>query len=158
MQIHERLLLRAFDVAQRSIDKGNLPFGCLLAGPDHEILLEGENTVVTAKDAIGHCEINLVQQLGGKFEREFLERCTVYATTEPCPMCAGAIFWSGIGKIVYALGKDTYHTIAGTHDPAHVLDMKAVELLQRGGRMVTVVGPVMENEAIRMYRKWLNVY
>ncbi len=157
MLTHHHFLHKAFEVAQRSIDKGNLPFGCILIGPDHEILLEGENTVVTANDAIGHCEINLVHQLSGKFELDFLQRCTVYATTEPCPMCAGAIFWSGIGKIVYALGKESFHHIARTQDPAHVLDMKAAELLQRGGRPVTILGPVMEEEAIRIYKKWLNI-
>jgi tRNA(Arg) A34 adenosine deaminase TadA len=133
MPDHLHFLEKAFAVAKRSMDKGNLPFGCLLTGPDNTILIEGENTVVTDNDAIAHCEINLVHQLKGKYEPDFLQQCTVYATTEPCPMCAGAIFWSGIGNLVYALSKETFHHIAGTQNPAHILDMKAEELLHRGG-------------------------
>lgn len=155
--LHHPLLHRAFEVAQRSLDRGNLPFGCLLAGPGGEVLLEGENTVVTANDAIAHCEINLVHQLSGRFERDFLRQCTVYATTEPCPMCAGAIYWSGIGTLVYALSKELYHSIARTNNPAHLLDMKAAALLQCGGRPVTVIGPVMEEAAIQYYKEWYGI-
>jgi tRNA(Arg) A34 adenosine deaminase TadA len=149
---HEHLLRAALAVAKRSFDKGNLPFGCLLADASGHILEEGENTVVTDGDAIGHCEINLVHQLAGKYEPEFLKTCTVYASTEPCPMCTGAIYWSGIGKIVYALGKDQYHRISGTTNPDYRFDMAARELLLSGGRKVEVVGPTLGEEAEAFYR------
>lgn len=156
MSHHHLFLLKAFEVAKRSMDKGNLPFGCILTGPDGAILIEGENTVVTEEDAIAHCEINLVHQLRGKYSADFLQQCTVYATTEPCPMCAGAIFWSGVGHLVYALSKESFHAIAGTNNPAHILNMKAGELLSRGGRAVTIEGPVMEQEAGKIYKEWLD--
>jgi tRNA(Arg) A34 adenosine deaminase TadA len=89
---HSILLRQALAVAKRSKEKGNLPFGCLLAGPDGTILEEGENTVVTSANAIAHCEINLLQQLGGKYSPEYLQQCSIYASTEPCPMCAVGIF------------------------------------------------------------------
>jgi tRNA(Arg) A34 adenosine deaminase TadA len=155
MSHHHPFLVKAFEVAKQSMDKGNLPFGCILTGPDGTVLIEGENTVVTDNNTIAHCEINLVNQLAGKFDADFLQQCTVYATTEPCPMCAGAIFWSGIGHLVYALSKESFHAIAGTQNPAHVLDMKAGELLGRGGRAVTIEGPVMEEEAKNIYATWL---
>jgi tRNA(Arg) A34 adenosine deaminase TadA len=153
---HSSFLAKAFEVAQRSIDKGNLPFGCILTGPDGNVLLEGENTVVTDEDAIAHCEINLVHKIRGQYPVELLQQCTLYATTEPCPMCTGAIFWSGIGTVVYALSKEAFHAIAGTEDLAHILNMKAAELLDRGGRQVNIIGPVMEEEATVIYKQWLN--
>lgn len=79
--------------------RGNLPFGCLLAGPDGKMLLEAENTVITADDAIAHFEINLVHAFAGKFQFDYLHHCTVYASTEPCPMCSAALFWSGVGRL-----------------------------------------------------------
>ncbi|MBI1341645.1 MAG: nucleoside deaminase [Terrimonas sp.] len=155
MDRERHYLLKAMEIAKRSMEKGNLPFGCLLADGNGLIIEEGENTVITNKDNIAHCEINLVHQLAGKYEWEYLNNCTVYASTEPCPMCSGAIFWSGIGKIVFALSKEGYHETAGTHNPAYIFDMKSGVLLEHGGRKVKVIGPLMEQEAKKMYAQWL---
>lgn len=156
MSLHHKnieLLRAALDVALVSLEKGNLPFGCLLADANGNILERGENTVVTDKDSIAHCEINLVHQLAGKYETDFLAGCTVYAGTEPCPMCAAAIFWSGIGRIVFALDKSSYHNIAGTSNPAHIFDLSSDEVLQHGGRKVMVEGPALKEEATDFYRR-----
>lgn len=148
----DRLLRRTLALAEQSLLEGNLPFGCLLADQEGRILLEALNTVVTGKDLIGHCEINLVHALQDQYTAEELAACTLYASTEPCPMCAAAVFWSGIGEIVYALGKDQYHKISGTTNPAHIMDLKAKDLLQYGRRKVKVSGPLLEEEAIAFYR------
>jgi tRNA(adenine34) deaminase len=153
MADHTYFLQQALAVAKRSKEQGNLPFGCILVSPGGKILAEGENTVVTANNAIAHCEINLLQQLKGQYNPEFLQQCSVYASTEPCAMCAGAIFWAGIGAVVYALSKEQYHQITGTVNPAHILDIKAEELLLHGGRKVTVLGPLLQEEAAAFYKK-----
>lgn len=147
------LLRAALEVALVSLEKGNLPFGCLLADVDGNILERGENTVVTSEDSIAHCENNLVHQLAGKYDAAFLATCTMYASTEPCPMCAAAIFWSGIGRIVYALDKNSYHTIAGTSNPAHIFNLSSADLLQHGGRKVIVEGPSLVEESTAFYKK-----
>jgi tRNA(adenine34) deaminase len=154
MTDHQYFLRKALEVAKRSMDKGNLPFGCIMTGPDDIILLEGENTVITDEDRIAHCEINLIHQLNSQVELHFLENCTLYASTEPCAMCAGAIYWSGIGTVVYALSKGTYHKIAGTSDPAHILKVSAKDLFDHGERQVAVLGPLLEEEAAACYEKW----
>ena len=152
MPSEEDLLRSALEVAKRSLEKGNLPFGCILVDSTGNILLEGENTVITDNDSIAHCEINLVHQLAGKYDAAFLEKCSVYASTEPCPMCTAAVFWSGIGRIVYALSKEKYHEIADTSNPAHILDLSAKELLSHGRRKVEIIGPLLEEEASRFYQ------
>jgi tRNA(Arg) A34 adenosine deaminase TadA len=148
-------LYKALAVAERSMRKGNLPFGCILVDVQQSIIEEGENTVRSSNDSIAHCEINLVHQLAGKYDEECLRRCTGFASTEPCPMCAGAIYRSGIGRIVYALSKDGYHAVAGTDKPDYILDMPAQDLLKKGGRKVEVIGPLLENEAAALYTRWL---
>ena len=145
----------ALEVARRSIEKGNLPFGCILVDESGHIIQEGENTVVTSRDRIAHCEINLVHQLAGKFEESFLKECTVYASTEPCPMCTAAIFWSGIGTIAFALSKKSFNAIAASLNPSHSFHIPPEELLCHGKPEVKVVGPTIEEEAIALYRKWL---
>src|SRR5262245_31183348 len=92
-----QLLRRAIAVAQRARANGNHPFGAILVDDQGTVLLEGENSVNTAHDATGHAEMNLVRDAVNQFEASQLATCTLYASTEPCPMCTGAIFWSGIG-------------------------------------------------------------
>ena len=150
------LTQRTLSIAKASADQGNFPFGCLLADANGVILEEAGNTVVTDNNAIAHCELNLVLQMAGKYEASFLQTCTVYASTEPCPMCAGALYWSGVGRIVYALDKETYHALSKTIDPAHVFGMSCKALLATGGRAVEVVGPVLSEEAMDFYRSLLN--
>lgn len=67
---------------------------------------EAENTVVTEHDVTGHAELNLVRRASMRFEVETLEGVTLYTSTEPCAMCSSAIYWSGIGRVVYALGSE----------------------------------------------------
>ena len=156
MHVPDRNLLQAaLLVARHSMEKGNLPFGCVLADPEGNVIEEGENTVITAKDSIAHCEINLVHQLAGKYEPAFLEQCTVYASTEPCPMCTAAIFWSGVGRLVFAMSKETYHGMAGTTNPAHLFDLSSKKLLSHGKREVKVEGPLFEEDAVQLYKQWL---
>jgi len=144
-------LKESLQVALRSHQKGNLPFGCILVDEMRNIIEEGENTVVTDANSISHCEINLVNKLAGKYNADFLQSCTIYASTEPCPMCSAAIFWSGIGRLVFALGKDKYHQLVQTTNPAYLLELSADEVLSRGGRKVEVDGPLLEEEAARFY-------
>src|SRR6266481_2381211 len=100
-----QFLRHAITLAQRAREKGNHPFGALLVNENHVVLLEGENTVNTEHDATGHAELNLVRAACKQFEAVTLTKCTLYSSTEPCPMCSGAIFWSGIGQVVYALSE-----------------------------------------------------
>jgi tRNA(Arg) A34 adenosine deaminase TadA len=151
----KHLLKAALQVAERSMTKGNLPFGCVLADARGNVIEEGENTVITSLDSIAHCEINLVHQLAGKFDSNYLESCSLYASTEPCPMCTGAVFWSGIGRIVFALSKEGYHSVAATNHPAHIFNISAEKLLTYGKRKVEVIGPLLEEEASQLYKKWL---
>ncbi len=105
MKRDEPLLLAAIEVARRARENGNHPFGAVLAGPDGAVLLEVENTVVTDRDPTGHAETNLIRLAGREFGAGFLRECTLYASTEPCEMCAGAIYWSEIGRVVYGLSR-----------------------------------------------------
>lgn len=153
MKTDTAFLRESLQVALRAHQKGNLPFGCVLVDEKENIIEEGENTVVTDANSIAHCEINLVNKLAGKYSADFLQSCSLYASTEPCPMCSAAIFWSGIGRLVFALGKDKYHQLAQTTNPAYLLELSADEVLSKGGRKVIVEGPLLETEAINFYIK-----
>ena len=138
-------LRQAITVAQRARDKGNHPFGAVLVDENGAVLLEGENTVNTEHDATGHAEMNLVRAACKKYDALTLAKCSLYSSTEPCPMCAGAIFWSGIGRVVYALSEEELYAFM-PNDPYKLL-LSCREVLSHGGRAVEVIGPAIEDEA-----------
>lgn len=144
-----QFLRQSIAVAQRARDKGNHPFGAVLVDENNVVLLEGENTVNTERDATGHAESNLVRAAcldkSPKFDAAKLAKCTLYSSTEPCPMCAGAIFWAGIGRVVYALSEAELY--AFVPDSPDRLPLGCREVLGRGGRVVQVIGPAIEDEA-----------
>ena len=148
----ETFCQKALDIALRSLKNGNLPFGCLLVSPEEEVLLEAENTVVSSADRINHCEINLVHGFAGKFDFEFLHNCVVYASTEPCPMCTAALFWSGVGRLVYAVSKEGYKKASGDDNPVYNFPVSSKELLAKAGRNVMVTGPVLEAKGMAFYQ------
>ena len=110
----QRLLRLAIAVSVRSRGRGNHPFGAVLADEDGEVLLEAENTVVSTGDVTGHAETNLVRTASSTLPLEVLARATVYSSTEPCAMCAGAIYWSGVGRLVYAMAETDLLALTGT--------------------------------------------
>jgi tRNA(Arg) A34 adenosine deaminase TadA len=143
--MHTKLLQIAISLAASAREHGNHPFGALLADETGNILLTAENTVNTARDSSGHAELNLVRLASAQLSRQSLARATLYTSTEPCPMCAGAIFWSGIGQVVYALSEDGLYAL--TNDSPESLKLPCREVFARGGRHVEVLGPFMEEEA-----------
>jgi tRNA(Arg) A34 adenosine deaminase TadA len=145
----ERHLLTAIELARRSREKGNHPFGSLLVDADGEALLEAENTAVAGGDRVGHAELNLVRAACEQFAPEFLHGCTLYTSTEPCAMCAGAIYWSGVGRVVYALSSETLQAIVNDHEGDSTLALPCRELFARGGRRVEVEGRCWKTKPVR---------
>jgi tRNA(Arg) A34 adenosine deaminase TadA len=146
----------AIALAAQARARGNHPFGAVLADEQGRVLLQAENTVITDRDATGHAETNLVRLATQQFSPEELARCTLYASTEPCAMCAGAVHWSGIGRVVYALGEPELYAIVGP-SPEHLL-LPCREVFARSGRPVEVIGPVtiLDEEARSVHAGFWN--
>jgi tRNA(Arg) A34 adenosine deaminase TadA len=140
-------LRRAVEVAAEARARGNHPFGALLVDGDGAVLLEAENTVVTTGDPTGHAETNLVRRAAALFDREQLADCTIVASTEPCAMCAGAIYWAGIGRVVYALAEAELAAITGDHDDNPTMRLGCRVVFDAGRRAPQVDGPADLPEA-----------
>jgi tRNA(Arg) A34 adenosine deaminase TadA len=138
-------LRRAIAVSQAARDHGNHPFGAVLVDRGGAIVLEAENTVVTENDVTHHAETNLVRLAWREIPHEELRGHTLVTSCEPCPMCAGAIFWAGIGRVVYGLSQAGLHHITGPGDD--VLDHPCRLVFAGGARATEVVGPLLEVEA-----------
>ena len=139
-------LARAIEVARASRERGNHPFGAILVTTDGSII-EAENSVVTTGDPTGHAELNLVRRAGTELSREQLGLSTLYTSTEPCAMCSGAIYWAGIGRVVYALPEEDLARMVPAQDGAPTMDLPCREVFARGGTPVSVAGPALVAEA-----------
>jgi tRNA(Arg) A34 adenosine deaminase TadA len=148
----EAYLRKSFDVARRALSHGNHPFGALLVSDDARILLESENGFLPDRDMTAHAERLLATAASKQYDRAFLRRCTLYASAEPCAMCAGATYWAGIGRVVYALSERRLKAIIGDHSDNPTLDLPCRTVFAAGQRLVEVVGPLLEEEAARLHR------
>ena len=138
-------LRSALATAWRAREHGNHPFGAVLVDEHNQVVLEAVNTVTTGQDATGHAETNLVRLATQRFSAEELARQTLYTSTEPCCMCSGAIYWSQIGRVVYALSEEDLYRIVGP-SPEH-LRLACREVFAHSGRPIEVSGPCAELEA-----------
>jgi tRNA(Arg) A34 adenosine deaminase TadA len=146
------LLQQAVEIARRARENGNHPFGSLLAGPDGEILLEAENTVITARDCTGHAETNLMRLASQAYDPEYLQRCSLYTSTEPCAMCSGAIYWGGVSRVVFALSEARLYEIIGQDTRNPKISLPCREVFARGQRQIQVEGPfdIPEAETVHL--------
>lgn len=138
-------LRAAFAAARRARENGNAPFGAILVNENGEILLEAENTVKTSRDCTGHAETNLVREASRQFDQAMLAKCSLYSSAEPCAMCAGAIFWSGVGRVVYGLSGSRISALAPDNSPRLLLPCG--DVFAAGQRGIELEGPVLEEEA-----------
>ena len=145
----DKLLRRTIEIARSAREHGNHPFGALLADDNGNILLEAENTVETDSDCTGHAETNLIRLASKKYTPEALQNFILYTSTEPCPMCTGAIFWGDVRQVVYALSEEGLYEITG--ETAYELALPCRDIFARGTHPVKVEGPLMEEEARQVH-------
>lgn len=134
-------LVRAVELAALARAHGNHPFGAILVTAAADVV-EAENTVVIDRDPTGHAETNLVRKASAVLDRTALAGATLYTSTEPCAMCCGAIFWAGIGRVVYALPETALLELVPAGSDEGLLDLPSREVFARGGRATEVVGPI----------------
>jgi tRNA(Arg) A34 adenosine deaminase TadA len=143
----ETFLRRAFAVAQRAKDNGNHPFGAILVGPDDTVLLETENALMPERDMTAHAERLLATAASRKYDAEFLAQCTMYSSAEPCAMCAGALYWAGVGRVVFGLSETRLKDMTGNHAENPTLSLPCRTVFAAGQRPTEVIGPLLEDEA-----------
>ena len=132
-------------IAAQSRAGGNHPFGALLVGPEGVMLLRSGNTFST-DGGTGHAEANVARAASRAYAPEFLSRCTLYTSVEPCCMCAGACYWAGIGAVVFGLTEKRLAELTGDNPENLTLDIACRNVFAAGKRAVDVRGPYAELE------------
>ena len=144
-------LRRSFEIARRAISHGNHPFGAVLVDRSGNVLIEAENGYMPARDGTAHAERLLATEACTTLNPAILGTATLYSSAEPCAMCAGAIYWAGIGRLVYALSEGRLRDITGNHPENPTLNLPCREVLASGQRSTEVVGPLLEDEAAALH-------
>lgn len=129
--------------------RGDKPYGAVLVSADGRVVHESRNTQVSEHDITGHAELNLLREASRALGTAALVGSTVYASGEPCPMCAGAIYWSGAVRVVFALDVASMNRLDPADAEPTLLDCRA--LLASGQRMIQVTGPLLQSEAERAF-------
>jgi tRNA(Arg) A34 adenosine deaminase TadA len=146
-ELDEHFLRRSFDVARRAMTHGNHPFGAILIDNKRNVLIETENGYMPAHDGTAHAERLLATLACTTLSPDVLKHATLYSSAEPCAMCAGAIYWAGIGRLVYGLSEHRLRAVTGNHPENPTLDLPCREVFKSGQRATEVVGPMLEDEA-----------
>ena len=148
---HATHLRRAFAVARRAQARGMHPFGAVLVGADGAVLMECENGYMPDRDMTAHAERLLATQACTTLDANTLRGATIYSSAEPCAMCSGAIYWAGIGRLVYGLSEHRLRQLTGDHPENPTLDLPCREVFASGQRATEVVGPLLEDEAAALH-------
>jgi tRNA(Arg) A34 adenosine deaminase TadA len=148
---HPKYLRLAFAVARRARANGMHPFGAILVGPDGAVLMEQENAFQPDNDMTGHAERVLMTRASVAYAPGFLAGCSLYASAEPCAMCAGAAYWAGVGRIVFGLTERDLKGITGAHPENPTLDLPCRVVFAAGQREVEIIGPLLVKEAAAIH-------
>ncbi len=142
-------LKRVIALSAQSRAQGNHPFASLVVDADGSVLAEGLNA--HQRDCTCHAEMNAARLVSARLQPVLLQTATLYSSAEPCAMCAGGIYWSGIGRVVYALSEARLLAITGNHPENPTLSLPCREVLARGQRPIEVVGPLCEEDAASVH-------
>ena len=146
-ELDEHFLRRSFEVARRAIAHGNHPFGAVLVDQNRNVLIEAGNGYMPAHDSTAHAERLIATQASTTLAPDVLRNATLYSSAEPCAMCAGAIYWAGVGRLVYGLSEHRLRVVTGNHPENPTLDLPCRKVFERGQRPTEVIGPMLEDEA-----------
>lgn len=100
MENDTRYMTMALAEAQKALAMGEVPIGCVIVA-DGQVVGRGHNLTETLQDVTAHAEMQAITAATNTLGGKYLSQCTLYVTVEPCVMCAGAIGWSQIRRVVY---------------------------------------------------------
>ena len=146
---------RLFHIGHVKIDilnACNHPFGSVLV-VDGIVVLSAENSVVTDNDITAHAETNLIRLAFKTLDRQIIERSTLYISTEPCAMCAGAIYWAKIRQFVFGCSV----TEMARHTSGSLV-IHCREIFAKGREPTEVVGPWFGERSASLHAEFWRSY
>ena len=137
----ESFMRRALNLAREAEALGEVPVGALVV-LNGDVVGEGYNCPITSNDPTAHAEVRALRAAAQAVGNYRLPGSTLYVTLEPCAMCAGAIHWGNVRRVVFALSEVALYEIIGP-SPEHLL-LPCRDVFAHSQRQVEVEGPAME--------------
>src|SRR5258708_29161225 len=150
-ELDEHFLRRSFDVARRALTHGNHPFGAILVDQHRNVLIEAENGYMPSRDGTAHAERRLATQACTTLSPNLLKSATLYSSAVPSAMCAGAIYWAGIGRLVYGVSEHRLRAVTGNHPENPTLDLPCREEFKSAQRPPEHAGPLLRDAAAALH-------
>lgn len=120
---------------------GKRPFAAILLAPDNQTQLMSSLSL----SHVRHAECELARNAADNYAWDYLARCTMVSTWEPCAMCAGTIYWAHIGRLVYLASEKTLQQLTGAGNSDNLtLDLPCREVFAAGQTQVEVIGPLTD--------------
>lgn len=133
-------------LALEEAKQGDSPYGAVIV-KDNEVVAKGYNTVKRDCDPSAHAEMNVIRSLTAKIKNPSLEGYTIYATGEPCPMCATVCVWAGVSEIV--IGAAIKDLMAVNQSQ---IDLSCEEVISKSFRNIRVTKGVLREECIELFK------
>jgi tRNA(adenine34) deaminase len=146
-----RYLRQAIAWSATARRRGNRPFGAVVVGADGQVLAEAYCNTSETGDCTGHAETNAVRMLSPRVPREVLAGATLYSSAEPCVMCAGAIFWSNIGRVVFGIDAVRLREYRGERAEQRDAELSCRDVFAASPHAITCIGPVLADEAAQVH-------
>lgn len=144
----ERFMRIAIEKAREGIMNGQTPFGACIV-KDEKVIVSSHNLVWQNSDITAHAEIIAIRAACQSFNLIDLSGCTIFSTTEPCPMCFSAIHWARISKITFGTSIEDAKR-AGFNE----LSIPNAEMKNLGGSPVEIEGGLLLNECASLFKLW----
>ena len=140
-------LRRAIGWSFTARERGNRPFGAVVVAEDGRLLAEAYCNTGETGDCTGHAETNVVRKLTPHVDRATLAGATLYSSAEPCVMCAGAIFWSNIGRVVYGIDAVRLRAFRGERAEQRDAELSCRDVFSASPHPIECIGPALVEES-----------
>jgi tRNA(Arg) A34 adenosine deaminase TadA len=142
-----KYLRHAIVLSQKARTRNNRPFGAVIVSKEGQILSEGFNNSTETGDVTGHAETTAIRNLGTQFDRQVLQQATLYASGEPCVMCSGSIFLSGICRVVFGIDAVRLRVFRGENAVSKDLELSCRDIFKSSPHAIDCIGPALVSEA-----------
>lgn len=142
-----RYLREAIALSVIARERGNRPFGAVIVSPTGEVLATAWNSNGETGDCTAHAETGAIRMASPKYPREQLQQATLYSSGEPCVMCAGAIFWSGIRRVVFGIDAQRLREFRGEVAEQRDAELSCRDVFAASPHAIECIGPALIGEA-----------
>ncbi len=151
----QHFLRKAIALSAAAAARGARPFGAVVVDEDGRIVAEALSVPpVDPRDWTAHSEMQALRTASATLTWAALGRATIYASAEPCPMCAAAVYWCNIRRLVYSVSEPAMRALRAPYERAAGITMRCEEIFAHCDRRIEVIGPLLEEEGLPVHQRF----